>query len=216
MARALLLLVLALGLWAQRRLPADREAFAAAERLPAPAARIAAYEKFLNDFPESPQAYSARRAIFEETVRLHRSDRGKVMSTAHALLKGVAPNDYGRLATAIAAQLHEEKLFPKDALGFAQKAVAAPGTAQRRAGAADTLGQIYRRAGDLKNATRWLRRALVDDPAMASSATALGEMAASALEAAAYFAQARLAGPDPAAIAQLDESGARPTRRWLG
>lgn len=216
----LISLVLATSLRTQpRKLPADRAAYAAASSLEDPGARIAAFEKFLRDFPGAPQAYSAHYAIFETTVEFHRTDRDQVMAQAKRQLRAVPRNDYGRLATAIAAHLHDEKLFPKDAERFALIAVKAKGPAQRRADAEGTLGQIYRRAGDAEKAALWLRRALTTNAASAGSATALAEMAAEAgrqEEALALFAQAQLARPGREALAQVAKAWTQAGRAPAG
>lgn len=207
---------LIVALWAQDvaapakpkpQLPADLAAYQQAGRLKDPREKMAAYEKFLKEFPASAQGYAARRAIFETTVGLHGGDRGVVVGKAKELLKQSPPEHRIRLATAVARKLHEENLLAADALRFARQAVKLPGTKTQVAAAQDALGRIYRKAGDQAQAERWLKRALDNDSSASAAALALGEMAAARgrqEEALAYFSQARLGAASKETRAKLE------------
>lgn len=188
-------------------MPADFQAYQQVGRLKDPQAKIDGYEKFLRDFPAAPMAHSARLAIFDATLGLHKDDRAKVVAAGKQLLKSAPPADQMRLGSGLARALYTKNLYAADALAFAKKAVKGTGSSTQRASAEQTLGQIYLRAGQTGKATQWLNRALSSDPQSSEAAIALGELASTAgrdTEALNYFSQARLAKGSKDSIAKLD------------
>ncbi len=217
--------------------PSDRKAFQAAQGEKDPSKRIAALEKFINDFPDNQLVPMARRAIIGTALKQDPNDavrRTKVMAERLPPTQASSINGY------LAAELVGEKKLLPEAEAAARRAIGqlefAPFASQVRQEAAgngnrvlsddqirikyyallgrlkESLGQALFDLGREGEARQAFDEALKENPSLSGPAMAMGDMYdrdGKVNEALDYYTHAFLAKPLPLQRERFREAWAR-------
>ncbi|HNY41793.1 MAG TPA: tetratricopeptide repeat protein, partial [Bryobacteraceae bacterium] len=214
--------------------PPDRKAFTDARGQKDPAAKLAALEKFLRDFPSSEMTAMARREIVGEAMKRNPKD---AVRRTKAMSRRLDPVDAAALNRFLAAELVKEKKRLPDAekaarqalkqLEYAPFAAAArrqaestkePAPAEEairaryaneQAQIKETLGQVLLARGRTDQARQSFEEALGTNPSLSPAALALAglsEKAGNLEKALEYHAQAMLARPSPESRKRFSEA----------
>ena len=191
---------------AKRETPPDTKAYEDATRITDPAEKIAALEKFKQDFPKVRLVRSADQTILSTLVKKFPGQTDRIRKQAKAMYSGAPANQKSSVAGQIANEFLQGGLLLKDAEGYAKKSLQsmkqaaylaeqresyakrkanAPSEAEllkrfreRRASAVGTLGLIYVKEGQAAKGRKLLEESYTGDPEQPKVQAALGELAA--------------------------------------
>lgn len=214
--------------------PPDRKAFADARGEKDPVARLAALERFVEEFPASPMASMARREIVTAALAV---DPNEAVARAKALCWKLDPVETSALNRHLAAELIREKKLLSEAEEAARKAIellsyeAFEASTKRRTGANgdpagddgqiraryqvekaqanEALAQVVLARDRIGEARGLFQEALRDNPSLSPAALSLATMAekeGKAGEALDYYAHAMLAKPSPESKKRFSDS----------
>jgi tetratricopeptide (TPR) repeat protein len=202
--------------------PPDQKAYDEARRIREPQKKIEALEKMIKDFPDRFFASQARYDILDTLIRNFPDQKDRIRAAAERIL---APNQ-GMVVSAgftyinVASRLMDAGMFLDWAEELAQKGAAqyedemAKSMRRQRARYQDTLGRIYLKQGKTKEAKRYLKLALTNEPELTNALLGLGQIAEksgdhkTALE---YFSSAAVKFPLKKAERQQMENAYRAT-----
>lgn len=171
---------------AARPTPTDQKAYTEASRIKDPQKKIAALEKFLEQYPESNMTGSAHLDILDALIKSQPESKDKILARAEAALqKALSPLSPGAYASGIASRLMKAGLLAEAeqyalksvALMEEQVAQAVKDIQRQKARPLSVLGQSLLRQGKLKEAEQKLREAYALNPQTEGVATSLAEMA---------------------------------------
>lgn len=205
-----------------------------ARALKDPAARLAALERFVEEFPASSMAATARREIVTAALAV---DPNEAVARAKALGWKLDPVETSALNRHLAAELVREKTLLPEAEEAARKAIelltyeAFEASSRRRTGAngdpagdvgqiraryqvekaqlSETLAQVVLARGRTGEARGLFKEALHGNPSLSPAALSLATLAekeGNSGEALEYHAQAMLAKPSPESRKRFNES----------
>ncbi|HEY3441491.1 MAG TPA: hypothetical protein VGK29_12090 [Paludibaculum sp.] len=201
----------------------DAKAYQAAYRLKEPAAKVAALDRFLAEYPASNRAGTARRELISAALAVNPKD---AVRRTNAINKTLPPADAADLNRFLAAELNGAKQLPKDAERAARLAVEqytweafaaqakgeSPSRSRyegQRARMNETLGQALLVRGKRAEAKPVFLEALKGNPSFAAAALAVGDVLlkeGKGPEALAYYAQGMLARATPESRRKFSEA----------
>ena len=201
----------------------DAKAYQAAYRLKEPAAKVAALDRFLAEYPKSSRAGTARRELITAALAVDPKD---AVRRTKAITKALPPVDSAEMNRFLAAELNGAKKLPKDAERAARLAVAqytweaftaqakgeAPSRSRydgQRARMNETLGQALLARGKRAEAKPVFLDALQQNPSFGAAALALGDILlkeGKGPEALGYYAQGMLARATPESRQKFSEA----------
>jgi tetratricopeptide (TPR) repeat protein len=164
--------------------PPDQKAYDEARRIKDPQKKIEALEKVAKDFPDRFVSFQARNEILDTLIKSFPTQTDRIRAAAESYLSPqsgitiIGSSSYVN----VAAKLMEaglmldwaEELAMKGAAQSEDEAVKA--LRRQRARYQDTLGRIYLKQGKTKQAQSYLKKALENEPGLASSLIALGQL----------------------------------------
>lgn len=202
---------------------AGAKAFQAANRLKEPKAKIVALDWFLQEYPSSTRAATARRELILASADVNPKD---AVRRAKQLTQSLPAADAAELNRFLAAELNTRKKLPKEAERAAREALQQltyeafaaqqkdppPSRARydvQRARMNETLAQALAARGNTKQAMPVFMEALKANPSLGTSAIAVGDILSregKSAKALPYFAQGMLARSTPESRKKFGEA----------
>ncbi|HYX30872.1 MAG TPA: tetratricopeptide repeat protein, partial [Pyrinomonadaceae bacterium] len=202
--------------------PPEQKAYDEARRIKDPEKKIEALEKVAKDFPDRFQSMQARNDVLDTLIKNFPTQTDRIRAAAENYMHPpsgiVMTGPAGGLM--VSMKLMDAGIMLDWAEELAKKGEtqyeedAAKNLKRQRARYEDTLGRIYLKQGKNKLAETNLKRALKDEPELASSLLGLGQISEhkgdhkTAIE---YFTSAAVKAPLKKADRQLMESAYRAT-----
>ena len=201
-------------------MPPEQKAYEEARRIKEPQKKIEALEKMIKDFPDRFFANQARYDILDTLIRNFPDQKDRIRAAAEKILaptQGIVFSA-GYAYLNVSSRLMEAGILLDWAEELANKGAAqyedemAKSMRRQRARYQDTLGRIYLKQGKTKQAKKYLKLALTNDPELTSAQLGLGQIAEqsgdhkTALE---YFSSAAVKFPLKKADRQQMESAYR-------
>jgi tetratricopeptide (TPR) repeat protein len=181
----------------------DAKAFTDANKIAEPDKKIAAFEQFLVDFPDSTRKSQVYDNIFQTLVKSFPENRTKILDYADKVIESapetIRSSGYSRVAT----RLVDAGILLEDAAKFTEKGLETfeaeqkKNTARQRATHLATLGRIRVKQGRTADAEKALQAAYAANPDIPSAAIGLAELAESKKDtrsAIEYWTKAALTG----------------------
>jgi len=182
--------------------PPDRKAFTDIQKITDNDQKLAALDKWLEDFPESTSKTQTLNLIFDTLIKHRPTDRRAILDAAQRVFDNAADGaraaSYSRVANALLAA----GIFYEDAAGIAEKGLGVfedeenKRVMMARASHLATLGRIRWKQGRVADAEKTLKAAYEANPETPTALIGLAEISerADAKAALGYWMQAALTG----------------------
>ena len=163
----------------------EQKAYDEARRIKDPQKKIDALEKVIKDYPEHFYANQARTDVLDTLIRSFPDQKDKIHAAAERILaptRGVVFSP-GFTYLNVASKLMEAGMFLEWAEELARKGSAqyeeetAKSMRRQRARYQDALGRIYLKQGKTKEAQKYLKQALSNEPELTTALIAMGQIA---------------------------------------
>ena len=163
----------------------DQKAYDDARRIKDPQKKIEALEKVITDFPESFYRSQARIEILDTLLKSFPNQKDRI----HLAVEKILEQSQGNITfrginyRTVATKLLNAGIFLEWAEELSKKGAAiyedesAKELRTGRASNLDTLGRIYLKQGNTKEASKLLKQALANDPELTTAIIGLGEIA---------------------------------------
>jgi tetratricopeptide (TPR) repeat protein len=164
--------------------PPAQKAYDEARRIKDPKQKIEALEKVIKDFPEGFQAFQARNDVLDALIKNFPDQQDKIRAAAERILQPQGVIIMGSSnSISVANKLMEAGILLEWAEEIARK-----GSAQfdeenektvrrQRARYQDTIGRIFLKQGKTKEAKKYLKQALGNDPELTTALIGMGQIA---------------------------------------
>ncbi|MEK6336765.1 MAG: tetratricopeptide repeat protein [Acidobacteriota bacterium] len=165
--------------------PPEQKAYDEARRIKDPQKKIEALEKVITDYPDHFYANQARNDVLDTLIRSFPDQTDRIRAAAERILaptRGVVFSP-GFTYLNVASKLMEAGMFLDWAEELARKGSAqyeeetAKSMRRQRARYQDALGRIYLKQGKMKEAKKYLKQALSNEPELTTALIAMGQIA---------------------------------------